>query len=113
MLFWSNKKKSVCPTEKLNSVYKKLKDLYNENSINEDRKVYLRNLVKENGYLPYPYFKALEELNEAETLLALEEKWKQNNIFDGEKFNFDNPSILSRKNSKNSDWIKKEGHNIK
>ena len=113
MLFWSNKKKSVCPTENLNSVYKKLKDLYNENSISEDRKVYLRNLVKENGYLPYPYFKALEELNEAETLLALEEKWKQNNIFDGEKFNFDNPSILSRKNIKNSDWIKKEGHNIK
>ena len=42
-------------------------------------------------------------------------KWKKNNVFKNGKFSFANNAVspLARNNVKNSDWIKKEGHNIK
>lgn len=105
------KKESV--SDKINKIYIKLSEKYNESSISEERKVYLENIIKENGYLPYPYFKALNELTPEETLFGLKIKWEQNNTFDGGKFNFDNSSPLARKHIKSSDWLQKEGLDIK
>ena len=71
--------------------------------------------IQKYGYLTYSYQKALDELTNAETLFALEEKWKQNNVFKNNKFHFKNNqiSVLARNQEKNSDWFKKEGHDIK
>lgn len=99
----------------LTGIYSKLSEHFDVENIPSDRKEYLSGLVKEHGYLPYPYFKALDELTAAETLFALKEKWIQNGVFSDEKFTFapDKISVLARSNVKNSDWIKKEGHDIK
>ncbi len=113
MGLFSRKNDTEC--EKLNSVYKKLKQVYSFDNISEERKKELSKLISEFGYLPYPYVRALEELTPEEILFGLEIKWKNNGIFDGEKFTFaDNKiSVLSRNNVKNSSWIQKEGHDIK
>lgn len=114
--FLFGKKQKQCKIdEKLNEIYAKLCENFGVENIPEDRKKYLKKIVHENGYLPYPYFKALDEITDAEVLFALREKWLQNGVFDGEKFNFDNRnlSVLARNGEKNSDWIKKEGHDIK
>ena len=99
----------------LNEIYSKLITKYSVENIKKDRKKYLKDIVAQNGYLPYPYFKALEELTPAETLFALQEKWIQNGVYQGGEFVFANNKIsaLARNNVKNSDWIKKEGHDIK
>lgn len=99
----------------VNEFYPKLKEYCEYGEIPTERKEYLQDLVKTNGYLPFPHIKALEELSAGEILFALEIKWSQNGVFDGEKFNFDNNkiSVLARNNISNSDWIKKEGHDIK
>lgn len=97
----------------LNEIYSKLCREYGVENIPDDRKKYLENLVRENGYLPYPYFKALDELTEAETLFALREKWKKEGVFKDGEFKFEKASVLARNNEKTSGWIKKEGHDIK
>jgi len=101
--------------ENLTHLFSGLKSLYNFSGIDENRKNYIINKVQKYGYLPYPHIKALEELTEAETLLAIEEKLKLNNIYKDGKFDFqpENISPASRAGYKNSDWINKEGHNIK
>ena len=110
-MFW--KKNIVNASEKLNEVYSRLLEKYSESEISDDRKTYLTDLVKTNGYLPYPYFKALKELSPNEVLFALKEKWIQNGVFIDGKFKFEKVSVLARKNIKTSDWIRKEGHDIK
>ena len=102
-------------SENLTRILKQLKSLYNFENIDENRKNYIISKVQKYGYLPYPHIKALEELTEAETLLALEEKFKLNNIYKNEKFDFhpENISPVSRAGYTNSAWINKEGHNIK
>lgn len=101
----------------LNQIIEKLKTLYDYDSIPEDRKEFLKNIIEENGYLPYPYIKALEELSSAEVLYGLEIKWAKNNVYDIEQgiFNFENNNLspAQRAGYKNGDWIKKEQHNIK
>lgn len=99
----------------LNEVYTILKRKYSFEHISEDRKSYLKSIISEHGYLPYPHIKALEELSEEETLYGLEIKWTANGIFKDGKFSFENKniSVLARNNVQNSDWIKKEGHDIK
>ncbi len=104
------------PKEKeLNKIYSCLKKVYPSNSISDDRKKELSNLILKYGYLPYPYIKALEELNPAEILFGLEIKWTNNNIFNNGNFTFSNEdvSVLARNKVKNSSWIQKEGHDIK
>ncbi len=100
---------------KTNVLYKKLKSLYKYDSVCKERKKYLKDLIKTNGYLPYPYIQALEELTPAEILYGLEIKWKNNKIFDKEEFSFENENISPAKRAgyTNADWIKKEQHNIK
>lgn len=101
--------------ELLTNFYTSLKSLYSYNELAEERKDYIKNIVKKNGYLPYPHIKALEELTPAEVLLGLEVKWEKEGCFKDGVFHFENfcTSPLVRNNVKNSNWIKKEQHNIK
>ena len=109
MLEFLFKKNEENVADKLNEIYQKLVDKFETNKINEKRKSELLSLVRANGYLPYPYYKILNELTPAETLLALQIKWKQNGVFKDNKFVFDNNkiSVLARNNVKNSDYYSK------
>ena len=111
--FLFKKKDKTNRVQVLNEFYAELKKMYPVSEISEDRKNYLRGEVEKYGYLPYPHQKALEELSDAEVLYALEYKWKLNNTFSHGEFSFTEVSALSRNGIKNSDWIKKEGHDIK
>ena len=115
LLFKKKNEKQSAKDVQLNNVLEELKKAYPYENIPEIRKKYLSMHIKKYGYLTYPYQKALDELTNEETLYALEEKWKQNNVFKDGKFHFKNNqiSVLSRNQEKNSDWFKKEGHNIK
>lgn len=99
----------------LNRIYEELKKAYSFDNIPEIRKKYLSMHIQKYGYLTYSFQKAQDELTNEETLFALEEKWKQNHVFKNNKFSFKNSqiSVLARNQEKNSDWFKKEGHNIK
>lgn len=112
---FAKKEHGIAKDEELNTIYDKLKKAYSFDNIPEIRKKYLSMHIQKYGYLTYSFQKALDELTPEETLFALEEKWKQNNIFKDEKFSFKNNqiSVLSRHQEKNSEWFKKEGHNIK
>ena len=100
----------------INNLYKKLKELYDYSSIDEERMSFLQKLIEENGYLPYPYIKALEELTPAEILFGLEIKWKKSGVMneDGE-FKFENNMIspAQRAGYTNGEWLAREQHNIK
>jgi len=111
-LFKKNKHE-LGKSEELNEFYSKLKELYKVDKIPSKRKKLLKKEIEEFGYLPYPHIKALEDLTDAEVLYALEFKWAANNVFEDGSFKFTNPSVLARNGIKNSNWIKKEGHNIK
>lgn len=112
---FQKKESSVDKCAQLNEIYAKLIERYSFDKISAERKKVLTELVEKNGYLPYPHIKALEELTNEEVLFALQIKWEQNGVYKNGKFNFTNNtvSVLARNNVKNSDWIKKEGHNIK
>lgn len=99
----------------INEIFSKLKEVYNFEEISDDRKKYLKDLVEKHQYLPFPHIKTLDELTPAEVLFALETKWKINKVYDGTSFSFENEnvSVLARNNIKDSNWIKKEGHDIK
>lgn len=111
--FLFNKKEERKKDVEINEIYSKLKEIYKFEEISAERKAFLKELVERYQYLPYPHAKALDELTPAEVLFALETKWKINKVFDGEKFSFSEVSVLARNSVKNSDWIKKEGHDIK
>jgi len=99
----------------LNSFYNVLKEVFNYDSISSERKNYLSSIMNEYGYLNYPHIKALEELSPAETLYCLEFKWKNNGVFSGGCFQFENNqiSVLQRNKIHSSEWICAEGHEIK
>ncbi len=105
----------ICKEAELNTIYEKLKSEFSYDNIPEIRKKFLKMNIQKYGYLPYPFQKALDEITNEETLFALEEKWKKNGTFKDGKFNFKNDQIspLARNNEKDSDWFKKEGHDIK
>lgn len=100
---------------KLNAFYSALKELFDYDSVSEERKLYLSEVMNEYGYLNYPHIKALEELTPAETLFCLEFKWKNNGVFSAGNFLFENNeiSVLQRNKIYSPDWISKEGHEIK
>ncbi len=110
-----NNKTEENKLETVNSFYAKLRDKYNPDNISDERKAYLKDKINMYGYLNYPYIKACEELTNEEILFGLEIKWQQNGIFKNGKFDFTNNkiSVLARNGIKNSDWFKKEGHDIK
>lgn len=112
--FLFKKENKVNNSQLLNEFYEKLKEKYSFDSISEDRKNVLKELMNQYGYIPYSYSKALAELTDAEVLYSLEYKWKNNNVIDmSGRFVFGNSSVLARNNVTDSNWIKKEGHNIK
>lgn len=117
--FLFNKKEQCKKDSQINEIYLKLKEIYKFDEISDERKKYLKDLIEEHKYLPYPHIKALEELTPAEVLFGLEIKWKNNGIFGTEKtpekFCFDNNKIsaLARNEIKDANWIKREGHDIK
>ncbi len=109
------KEREVAKDKELNRIYSKLKEEYPFDSIPEIRKKYLQLHIRKYGYLTYSFKKAQEELTNAETLYALEEKWLQNKTFKDGKFVFKSNQIspLARNHEKNADWFKKEGLDIK
>lgn len=111
--FLFNKKEERKKDIDINEIYSILKEIYKFNEISDERKIYLRHLIKKYGYLPYPHIKALEELTPAEVLFGLEVKWENEDVFDGERFKDTKTSVLARNGIRNSNWIKKEGHDIK
>lgn len=114
--FLFGKKEQNPPKDiRINELYHKLVKHYGVENIPEDRKKYLKSVMKKHGYLNYPYIKAIDELTPAEILYALQFKWSDNGVFDDDKFKFENDkiSVLARNNMKNAEWIKKEGHDIK
>lgn len=103
--------------KELDTILAKIAQIYNIDEISEDRKNYLTKTIEKYGYLPYPQFKVLDELTNAESIFCLILKLNSAKTLLKEKNNkfidFKNPSVLFRKNIKNSNWFKKEGHNIK
>ena len=112
---FGKKKKNPPKDVRINEIYTKLSAHYEIEKITPERKKYLQNIMIKHGYLNYPYIKAIEELTPAEILYSLQFKWIDNHIFNDGKFRFDDNQIsaLARENIKTSDWIKKEGHDIK
>lgn len=108
-------KKPEIKDKEINALYAKLKVLYDYDTINEERKKYLKETIEKNGYLPYPFIQALEELTAAEVLYGLEVKWAQNSVFADGEFYFENENIspVKRAGYNNPDWLKKEQHDIK
>lgn len=113
--FLFKKEQCVNKAQVLNDFYSKIKSEHNFDSISEERKIELSDMMNQYGYIPYSYSRSLVELNDTEVLFALEYKWKANNVIDSTSGNFvfGNPSVLARNNVTNSDWIKREGHDIK
>jgi len=114
-LLFKKKHQNLAKDAELNKIYETLKKEYPSDNIPELRKKLLSMHIQKYGYLTYSYQKALDELTNEETLFALEEKWKQNNVFKDGKFHFKNNqiSVLARNQEKNADWFIKEGHDIK
>jgi len=98
--------------ECLSEVFLELKTLYkvDENDKNIKKIV---DIVKQNGYLPLSQIEALETLSPAQIIAGMEEKFKQNNTYDGKTFNYSDLSPVKRAGYNDSSWIKKEQHNIK
>ena len=96
-----------------NEFWTKLKSLYPTDTISDERRNYILDLMDKYGYIPFSYSKACSELSDAEVILAVEEKWKQNGVLINGSLKFGNPSVLARNNVTNSKWIQKEGHDIK
>lgn len=109
------KEKTKNRSFELTEILQKLKEIYRGYDISEGRKAYLRRIIEKYGYLPYPHIRALEELNAADTLFGLEVKWRLNNVYTNDKFDFydDEISPVTRAGINNSDWMKREQHNIK
>ena len=100
-------KKNEIKDKEINALYSKLKELYNYDDITQERKQELAGLIEKNGYLPYSYIQALEELSDAEVLWGLEQKWAANRVFADGEFSFENENIspVKRAGFDNPDWI--------
>lgn len=114
-LIFGTPKKKIDKLKELREIYAKLKLEYPSQKVTKERRDYLRDTINTYGYLNISYERALRELTNEEILCGLEWKWAHNGVFKQGEFNFDNNkiSVLARRNITNSNWIKKEGHNIK
>lgn len=111
--FLFKKKVKVLRSQKVNELYINLKKLYKPETVSDERRKYIQETMNKYGYIPYSYTRACNELSDAEVLLAVEEKWKQNGVLFNGELKFNNSSVLARNNITNSKWIQKEGHDIK
>lgn len=106
--------KKVFSSFNLEEIFAKLLQIYGISDVSEERKKYLSKMIDKYGYLPYPHFKALDELTDGEIVFSLVKILENEGTYkNGNLVNYQNPSVLSRRKIKNSDWFKKEGHNIK
>lgn len=106
--------KNVFNPINLEEVFPKFLQIYGISDVSKDRKNYLSGTIDKYGYLPYPHYKALEELTDGEIVFCLLKILENEGTYkNGKILNFSNPSVLSRRKIKNSNWFKKEGHNIK
>jgi hypothetical protein len=107
--------KSKLDSNALTALFNKLKSFYKTDSVDIEKKKLILDLVSKYGYLPYSFIKAHEELTPAETLIGIEEKLKQNNIYTENEFIFTQEEIspVKRAGFTNSEWIKTEQHNVK
>ena len=112
--FLSNNKEENF-ADNLTTVFENLAKYYKYDELQDNRKSCLMNIMKKYGYYPHPYCNVTKTLTPAEMLFCLKEKWIFEGVFKNNKFVFDNNKIspLARHDVKNSDWIKKEGHDIK
>ncbi len=99
----------------LNKIINELKNIYNTQNADQTRKQEIIELVNSYGYIPYPHVKALRELSDAETIIALEEKLKLNNTYNENRFTFDENALspVKRAGFRDAQWFKREQHNIK
>ncbi|MEI8378311.1 MAG: hypothetical protein WCF95_07205, partial [bacterium] len=97
----------------MNSLFSKLKQVFNIESISQERKDYIESLVRRYGYLPYSHIKALEELTDAEVLFGILLKMELANTFADNEIRFEKLSPLARYNIDNADWFKTEQHSVK
>ena len=111
--FLFKKKTDSNRQQAVNDFYTQLNTIYKTDSISDERRNYILDLMDKYGYIPYSYSKACSELSDAEVILAVEEKWKQNGVLINGELKFGNSSVLARNNVTNSKWIQKEGHDIK
>ena len=102
-------------TDLLKNNYALIKEHYCEGNISAERKKELSYLIEKYGYLPYSQSRALEELTNAETFFCLEKKLEINETYKENKFTVEDEYIspVKRNGYKDSDWIKKEQHDIK
>ena len=99
--------------KKINGFYSVLKNKYPLSLISQDRQNELQEKLKQYGYLPCSYIKALNEISDAEVLFCLEQKLENEGIFKDGVFDFSELSVLARHGIKDSSWIKRETHDIK
>ena len=98
----------------LSSSMRKLREIYGVRNVSEERQFYISEMISKYGYLPHPHFDILENFSPSEIIYTLESILTHQGVWDGNTFsNIKNPSALARNNEKNSDWFKREGHNIK
>ena len=109
------KKNVVKKSDFIENQYKKIKDLYNKNSISSERKKELGDLIEKFGYLPYSQMRVIEELSSEEVIFCLEKKLEKNSTYKNNSFTINNDEIsaVKRAGYNNADWIKREQHDIK
>lgn len=106
--------KNTFSGSKLQEIFAKVKDIYCINDVSEERKQYLTETIQKYGYLPYPHYKVLDELTSSEIIYSYVEILKLEGTYENFKLkDVQNPSPLARRKVKNSNWFKREGHNIK
>lgn len=106
--------KGALSGSKLQEIFAKIKEIYCINDVTKERAEYLSKTIQKYGYLPYPHYKVLDELTPSEIIFSLVEILKLEGTYENNKLkDMLNPSPLARKKVKNSNWFKKEGHNIK
>lgn len=113
--FFATKKNKISKLEVINKQFKIIKEIYSKETISAERKTELSNLIDKFGYIPYSQSKALESLSDSEVVFALEEKFKKNETYKNEIFTVKENEIsaVKRAGYNNSDWIKREQHDIK
>lgn len=113
--FLLKKGQQVSKSEIIKKQYQTIKDFYSKETISFERKNELSLLIEKFGYLPYSQTRALEELTPSEVIFCLEKKLEINDTFKDNEFIFNENEIsaVKRAGYTDSDWIKKEQHDIK
>ena len=103
--------------KKLDTIWNSLKTFYKVNELSDEEKKAIEEKINKFGYFPMSHIEALNNLTCAQTVYAVELKLKLSKVLNenNNKFNFNNNEIspLARNNIYNSNWLKREGHNIK